>query len=43
MSQITKPKLDINSQVDYLERKGIKFSIDDKKFAINFLTNIFTN
>lgn len=39
MSQITKPKLDINSQVDYLERKGIKFSIDDKKFAINFLTN----
>lgn len=39
MSQITKPKLDIDSQVNYLERKGVKFSINDKLFAINFLTN----
>ena len=39
MSHSTKPKLDINSQISYLETKGIKFSINNKLSATNFLTN----
>lgn len=39
MSQTTKPKLNIVDQVDYLENRGVKFTIKDKAFAVNFLTN----
>lgn len=39
MSHSTKPKLDITSQISYLETKGIKFSINNKLSATSFLTN----
>lgn len=39
MSHTSKPKLSINDQVDYLENKGVSFTITNKSDANNFLTN----